>query len=141
VLQTTPVFTVPSGWQVRQTGDLNGDGYDDLALGAAPQINEGSSGHAYLYFGGPKGFSAQPDLTFSSAIAGDQVYGVVGDGSDVNGDGTKDLIIGDGAAADGSQNGSIQIFLCGSTGPAPSPAQTLVSGSTSTQEQFPGTFN
>src|SRR5437660_2328302 len=39
------------GWAVACPGDVNGDGYGDLLVGA-PGIND-RPGKAYMYFGGP----------------------------------------------------------------------------------------
>jgi hypothetical protein len=72
-------------------GDVNGDGYDDLIVGA--YAGDSRRGRAYLYFGGPQ-TDGSPDLVF----VGDQTYGGLGAAvaaaGDVNGDGFSDVMIG-----------------------------------------------
>jgi hypothetical protein len=68
-------------------GDYNGDGENDLLIGAY------RASRAYLYFGGP-GLDTSPDLVFAGEQSGDWFGGghpsLLGD---VNGDGYEDLTI------------------------------------------------
>ena len=79
------------GISVSSVGDINGDGYDDVAAGAygslSPDINLGSSyiysgkdGHIVMSFEGERKYDA-----YGQAIAG---------AGDVNGDGLADIIVG-----------------------------------------------
>ncbi len=72
------------GDEIRAVGDVNGDMVPDVLTG-------GEGGTAYLWFGSRTGFSAQPDVTFSSSAAGfgDQVEGI----GDINADGRMDIAI------------------------------------------------
>jgi hypothetical protein len=72
------------GVAVAPLGDLDGDGYDDLAV----SVNSSNKTVAYLYFGDP----AKP-LDQSLKLAGDSV-GVIAGGADVNGDGFADILLG-----------------------------------------------
>jgi hypothetical protein len=84
-------------------GDFNGDGKDDILLGApladGPDNARTNAGEAYVIFGRSEGegevdlASAEPDLTVVGANAGDNLGFVVAAG-DVNGDGTDDVLVG-----------------------------------------------
>ena len=81
------------GTSVEGCGDVNGDGWDDLVVGAPRNDIAGySSGRVYIYFGGPQ-LDDQPDVYLDGpregALAG---YAVAGAG-DVNGGG-RDIVVG-----------------------------------------------
>ena len=82
------------GISVSDAGDVNGDGYGDLIVGADQQSTSASSaGRAYVYHGGPSP-DATPDLILNST-ATDDVFGAsVSGAGDVNGDGYADVIVG-----------------------------------------------
>ena len=76
-------------------GDVNGDGYDDIIIGAYRNSDGGAwAGKANLYLGGPGGLSSSPPRTDivenTLDYFGDRVYYE----SDVNGDGYDDVIVG-----------------------------------------------
>jgi hypothetical protein len=83
------------GTSVSSAGDVNGDGYDDVIVGA-PDYSNGQTyeGRVFLYFGSSSGLSASPSWVAES----DQAYGGMGlsvsSAGDVNGDGCDDVIIG-----------------------------------------------
>jgi hypothetical protein len=85
------------GFSVASAGDVNGDGYADLIVGASSQDNpETNEGQAYVYFGSATGPSVTPDVTLDNPL--DQANGYFGrsvaSAGDVNGDGYADLIVG-----------------------------------------------
>src|SRR5438045_1615034 len=74
------------GTSVSSAGDVNGDGYADLIVGADHSDAGGAdAGRAYVYFGGP-GADAVADLTLTGAAAGDLFGHSVASAGDVNGD-------------------------------------------------------
>jgi FG-GAP repeat. len=82
------------GYSVGTAGDVNGDGYDDVIVGAPRNDVPGTDGgQAYVFFGGATP-DATVDLTLSGAAAGDQYGYSVGTAGDVNGDGYDDVVVG-----------------------------------------------
>ena len=92
-----------SGFSVAGAGDVNGDGIDDLIVGAPGAEYTGSAGTSYVVFGTREGFAASFDLAALDGSNGFRLVGIDGDdrsgrsvagAGDVNGDGIGDLIIG-----------------------------------------------
>jgi hypothetical protein len=92
-----------AGWSVSGAGDINGDGFDDIIVGAPGSDLGGSdAGAAYVIFGGAAGFenidleNLQPADGFRilGADAFDSLGVSVSSAGDINGDGFADIIIG-----------------------------------------------
>jgi hypothetical protein len=83
------------GTPVSGVGDVNGDGYDDVLVGAQNYTNgESGEGQVYLYFGSDTGLSVTPDWTVESNSI-DAAFGWAVDAAgDVDGDGYADFLIG-----------------------------------------------
>src|SRR5262245_62375540 len=82
------------GASIAWVGDVNGDGYDDVLVGAFRYPEIASVGQAYLYFGGPTTDSVA-DLVITPPPGGSGWFGSsVASAGDFNGDGHPDFIIG-----------------------------------------------
>jgi len=132
-LAATPSWTAEGdqdfasfGTSVAAAGDVDGDGYDDVIVGAPGFANgETSEGRAFLYRGSATGLDAAPAWTFESDVAFTALGGSVATAGDVNGDGYADVVIGADRWSNGeSQEGRALLFLGSATGLAPTPAWT-----------------
>jgi hypothetical protein len=82
------------GYQVRNAGDLNGDGTPDIVVGAPFDSTRGlNAGRAFVWFGG-SGLTGEPDLILEPANGGDYFGFAVAGVGDVDNDGFDDLAIG-----------------------------------------------
>ena len=84
------------GFDVAGAGDVNGDGYDDVLVGAH-QYNDGArlrAGRVFLFYGGPEGVQEAPVWTFVGEAANDNLGTALDGVGDVNGDGFADVVIG-----------------------------------------------
>jgi hypothetical protein len=132
-----------SGWSVKNTGDVNGDGIADLIIGAFDASPNGKSlaGRSYIVFGKNNPWTSPIDLTLLNGVTGFKIDGeAAGEGSgfsvsgagDVNGDGIADLIIGAYAAdLSGKAKAGRSYVIFGKNTPWTSPIDlTLLNGMT-----------
>jgi hypothetical protein len=111
------------GYSVSTAGDVNGDGFDDIIIGAYlydnGQVNEGQ---VYIYYGSLDGLtSGSADWTAESNQDWAGFGQSVSTAGDVNGDGFDDVIIGAHWYDNGQfDEGGIFIYYGSPTGPGPS---------------------
>ena len=92
-----------SGGSVSGAGDVNGDGIDDIVIGAAGAIGGDSDDESYVIFGENNWSNASIDLSDLDGSNGFKITGIqqgsssglsVSSAGDVNGDNIDDIIIG-----------------------------------------------
>jgi hypothetical protein len=111
------------GGSVAGAGDVNGDGYGDLIVGARGTPN--STGGAYIYYGGSSGIGSLPTaLNDPGGTLGDSFGLSVACAGDVNGDGYADLVVG--AYSTESGTGHVYVFVGGPPSPLGPLVATLV---------------
>jgi|GEM_PF-3260379 len=108
-----------SGYSVASAGDVNGDGYDDILIGAYGDDDGGdSAGQTYLILGQASGWTMDQDLSTADAsfigedtgtYSGDMSGSSVASAGDVNGDGYDDILIG--AYRRNNYNGEAYLIL------------------------------
>jgi hypothetical protein len=110
------------GYSVASAGDVNGDGYADLVVGA--YMASSNTGRAYVYLGGPSGIATTPNASLTGPDgAGGYFGGSVASAGDVDGDGYSDVVIG--AYGASTNTGRVYVFAGGPSGTSMTPATTL----------------
>jgi hypothetical protein len=107
-----------AGYSVDSAGDVNGDGFDDMLIGAPwNQTGGWGTGQAYLILGKASGWSvdtslAEADASFLGSFRGDRAGSSVAGVGDVNGDGYDDILVSAPYNnTDGSMSGQIYLIL------------------------------
>ncbi len=100
------------GISVSGAGDLNGDGYDDVVVGASGAYGvPNEAGYAAVFLGG-KGMDGAADLKIKGKAPGDALGGAVSGAGDLNGDGYDDFIVGTSLNdAGGEDSGAVYVFF------------------------------
>ncbi len=111
------------GTSVAPAGDVNGDGYGDLIVGA-PGASSGS-GAVTLYLGSATGLAMTAGFTATGAAAGDALGATVTGAGDVDLDGYGDLVAG---APGASSRAGAAVWYRGAASVTALPATTLSGG-------------
>ena len=120
------------GTSVAGAGDVNGDGYADVIVGApsytSDPVNQSGEGAVFVFYGSPSGLSATPDWMVESNQA-DAAFGTsVSTAGDVNGDGFDDVIVGAPGFSNGQDNeGAAFVYYGSATGLSPSQNKVVMS--------------
>ncbi len=132
------------GWSVASAGDVNGDGFDDVIVGAPGAIGFATDpetdllsrrGRAYIFLGSPTGVSTDFAWVTEGDGNAETNYGrSVASAGDVNGDGFDDVIVGApdflsptaGGNFGGALAGKAYLFLGGPGGPDTTPDWTSI---------------
>jgi len=111
-----PSLLAQAGHSVRSAGDVNGDGRDDIVIGAP------GAARAYVVFGRDRGTMAATTTLDGNLLNGAQGFTIthastqtqtgfsVAGAGDVNGDGYDDLLIGTPDTAGGSNGNTFLVF-------------------------------
>jgi hypothetical protein len=121
------------GWRAAPAGDVNGDGVEDLIVGAPSYDGiAGFAGRAYLFYGPFSGDinAADADAIISAEAFGDNLGFSVASAGDVNNDGFDDIIVGARSNdAKGIQAGRVYLFYGPISGSlADTDADAIISG-------------
>lgn len=139
-LSATPNWTAESnkgsaffGTSVSTAGDVNGDGYADVLVGASRYSNDQpQEGRAFVFHGSASGLNPTPNWTAESDQYLSYFGGDVCTAGDVNGDGFDDVIVGASRYSNGQiEEGRAFVYYGSAAGafyviPTPSGPATII---------------
>jgi hypothetical protein len=127
------IGTALFGASVATAGDVNGDGYDDIVVGAPSYSNiQNMEGRAYVFHGSAAGVKPLPAWVYESNVAECELGQSVASAGDVNNDGYDDVLVASEFCGVVDREGRAYLFLGSATGLAPSYAW-MIQGAGSTE--------
>lgn len=127
---TRMTFTDPTGadsyfgHSLACAGDVNSDGYPDIAIGS---FGATGTGRVYLYHGGASGVSAVATSVLAAPDGASSNFGAsVASAGDINNDGYGDIIVG--AYGVANRTGKAYLYIGGSSGVVASQQPIAFSG-------------
>ncbi|MBK9630413.1 MAG: FG-GAP repeat protein [Saprospiraceae bacterium] len=117
------------GISVASAGDVNGDGYSDIVVGAFLYDNgQNNEGAAFVYHGSISGISTTTTALLESNQVGATLGYSVASAGDVNGDGYSDVVVGAYFYDNGQTDEGVAFIYLGSTLGISSTAATTLEG-------------
>ncbi|MCC9076441.1 FG-GAP-like repeat-containing protein, partial [Litorilinea aerophila] len=115
------------GYAVSTAGDVNGDGYADVLVGATDYALGSKKGKVYVYLGSAGGLTTTPAFTVEGEQDGDELGWSMDTAGDMNGDGYADILIGAPSFAlnQVESPGRAYVYYGGPSGLYPTPAITV----------------
>ena len=106
------------GFSISSAGDVNGDGFSDIIVGAPTYTNgQSNEGAAYIYYGSLTGINTATFTKVESNQTGAQMGYAVSSAGDVNGDGFADILVGAKFYDNGQTNeGAAYLYYGSATG-------------------------
>ncbi len=122
------------GGAVAGVGDVDGDGFDDILVGAPHASGEAvDAGAAFLYRGSKTGLDPHPAWTMKGTVPGERLGWSIASVTNLSFDGFADLVIGAPGTDEGPPTtGRVYVYPGARSGPASEPAQVLSDGLTGT---------
>jgi len=118
---------------VASAGDVNGDGYADVVVGAPYYTNgQNNEGRAYAYYGSASGLALSPAWTFENDLAECELGQKAASAGDVNGDGFDDVLVASEYCTAGDpevdREGRTYLFLGSASGLVATPSWMVEGG-------------
>ena len=120
------------GYAVSGAGDVNGDGYDDVLVGAMGNI--GTTGRVYVFHGSASGVSSSASTTLNGTLVGGYFGFALDEAGDVNADGYDDVVIGEWGYS--SNTGRAYVFHGSASGLSTSPTTTFTGAASSARHGY-----
>jgi len=116
------------GWSLDGAGDMDADGFDEIAVGSPGFVNGfGTAGACYVFLGSASGPDAGPHLSVEGGAGDPRLGWSVSGGGDFDADGFADFVVGepyyDGTG--GADQGRVSLFLGGPLPLASAPAKSF----------------